>query len=82
MNIPQCIILELPHTQSMLAYMILTKYFWKFQLISALWEFCYDVLRPIDMTVSSLLPKHSIEYLYLPQQKRYTEINCSAQSQH
>ena len=36
MSIPQCIISEIPDTlsQSMIAYKILTEYFWKFQLKS------------------------------------------------
>ena len=35
MSIPQYIILEIPNTQSMIAYMILTEYSWKFQ-----WAYC------------------------------------------
>ena len=41
MSIPQCIILEIPwQTQSMIAYLLLTEHFWKFQLQIALWECC------------------------------------------
>ena len=36
----QWIILEFPDTQSMIAYKILTEYFWKFQWLIALWECC------------------------------------------
>ena len=37
MSIPQCII---RYTQSMIAYKILTEYFWKFQRKITLWECC------------------------------------------
>ena len=36
----ECIILEIPDTLSLMAYMILAQYFWKFQRKTALWEGC------------------------------------------
>ena len=40
------------HTQSMIAYMILTEYFWKSRYKFALWEYCYHALFQIEIFIS------------------------------
>ena len=55
MRIPQCIILEIPDTQSMIAYMILTEHFWK------LWELL--LTHPIQRSTFNTIVRFDALYI-------------------
>ena len=95
LSIPQCIKYGIPyHTQSMIAYKILTKYFWKFQWEIALWECCshalfrnnalLDILRAVDgFSLSLTSAKMLYQYMHALNDNsliKYTAPQCICMS--